>query len=283
MPLAFSNGAIIETTFTSDGTKAQIISQWTNALVAAGWGGSSGILTSGTTPQGFKIGMKAEDAGATCVRFRINGATINGNQDFFLLPTNGQLYRIWANKYQYAIFRSGLDLTLTRACVFGGVPWIPDFLTTYLNVPDNYFGWIHGAGSTDTDTSRTEQSTLRAACFGQVVSGQNTSGACWIIRGTTQGAVNFVFCIGRFGGNAVSGSGAGITKWDDLTWFLEEPFVNYAISSVPYPAGLLWDACRVEKDFDGETRFLIGDFTWRVITHRTASQYGNGTLLFLSP
>ena len=272
----------MDTTFVSNGTRGQLVSQFQTILTSAGWtvisgGGSADvIMESATTPQGLVIRMEAIDPGSgNCAQFKIrdNGILV-GTQTIFLLPANGATFRLWANKYQFFYFLSGTDMTKQRAFVCGGVPWIPDFLKAVMSFP--YGGWIHGSGSTDTDTRQLGNS-LRKALWASVV---NTYSAIWNsgVFGNAS-ANNF--------GLVVQTANTNLDDlWEDGTFTLFEPILIWGSNSFTGPVrhGQMWDAMLLTKPLDSEIKRSFANYTWRNITHQngTTGNPGRGCLMLLT-
>src|SRR5215470_9021370 len=103
MALQLSGDVPIDITFTSDGTRGQLYTQFVTNLTAIGWGtisavGSDTILESGLTPQGLKVRIEVIDPGSgNCIQFKIrDNTTLIGPQTIFLLPSSGNQFRLWA-------------------------------------------------------------------------------------------------------------------------------------------------------------------------------------------
>jgi hypothetical protein len=269
----------IDFTFTSAGTRAELVSNFQTQLVAAGWtvisGGGSGdvVLESAVTPQGIKIRVEALDPGSgNCAQFKIkDDASLVGPTTMFLLPVNGSVFRLWANKYQFFYFLTGTDMTKQRAFVCGGVPWIPFFIQDLLTNP--YAGWLHGNGTSDGDTHGLS-ATFRKVFTANVVTNYS---ALW--NGAALGNTNLA---NKFGLIVQYGLTSLDDMWEDGTFTLFEPILIWegALGTVRH--GQMWDAALTSKPLDSEIRRAFGGQTWRNITHQNTSP-GRGCLMLVVP
>lgn len=161
MSIQYAGGTIVNTTYTSDGTRQGIVTALNTQLKNAGWSVISGdgtanvILQTATTPQNAFCQVNLVEPGSgNCaqVLFRNSTGSKIANAAF-LLPTNGSIFRILANKYQFFFFQSGIANTaIARTCVMGGVLWLPTFMATYLG-SDLQHWWSHFNGTSDTTTT----------------------------------------------------------------------------------------------------------------------------------
>jgi hypothetical protein len=284
MSVQLSGSTPTDFTFTSDGTRAQLLTMFQAQLNIAGWtvisgGGTSHIIMeSSITPQGLKIRVDVLDPGSgNCIQFKLkDNTTLVGPTTFFLLPVNGITFRLWANPYQFFYFLSGSVMTRQRAIVCGGVPWVPPFIEDFLSF--SYNGWLHGNGTTDTDTTDLT-STFRSRF---VASSIKSFSAIW--NGVVFGNVG---TINRFGLLVQSALTNLDDLWEDGTWTLFEPILvwdsaNYA---APVRHGQMWDAVLLSKTLDSELRRTFGGLRWRNITHQNqlAGGVGRGSLLLVVP
>jgi hypothetical protein len=283
MSIQVSGTDPLDQTFVSDGTRAQLVSQFQTVLDAAGWsvvsgGGSSDvIMESATTPQGLKIRMEAIDPGTgNCAQFKIrDSGIVVGTQTLFMKPVNSAAFRIWADKYQFFYFLSGGDTSAQRCFICGGTPWIPDFLMDNMAFP--YGGWIHGNGATDTDTRGILNSLRNKFLISQLVD----YSAIWNGAAFGSGSTTGVF------GLVVQ---TGITNFDDLwedgTFTMFEPIICWQSGSFTQPVrhGQLWDAVLTSKPLDSEVKRVIAGKTWRNVTHQngTTGGTGRGSLMLLT-
>lgn len=162
MAIQYAGGTIVNTTYTSDGTRGQMLTQITAALTAAGWstisgGGTSDVLMeSAVTPQGLKIRFRFFDPGTgNCIRVILRNndlPTALASNAAYMLPTNGKIFRIIANKHQFFWFSSGaLYRATAREIVMGGVPYTWTFTTAIIT--SAYCGWMRFNGPDDTSTA----------------------------------------------------------------------------------------------------------------------------------
>jgi hypothetical protein len=280
MAIQFSGVTPINITFSSTGARSQLLTQFQNQLTTAGWsvisGGGTGnlVMESATTPQGIKIRVNAIDPGSgNCVQFKItDNTTLVGPVTMFLLPVNGSLFRLWANPYQFFYFLSGTDMSKPRSFVCGGVPWIPFFVQNIITTP--YAGWLHGNGSTDTDTMDLGAS-LRTRFTADRL--KNYS-AIW--NGVTFGVAGTFSVFGLLVQTALTPID---DIWEDGTFTLFETVLVWESVSFPTPVrhGLLWDACMTTKALDSELRRTFGNATWMNITHDNgiSGAIGRGCLM----
>lgn len=171
--IRYSNGAIVDRLYTSDGTTGTTISQITTALFEAGWTLITGsVYESATTPGGFKIRVDVLDSGGIAVQLRIQSDDFI-NHGFgdgaYIEPVVGRVFRVWANKYQCYHFMSGAGQTSQPSSVAFGVLWTPPFIfpltDTFVDTPiilftetstedcaQRVYGtWTFGPWGTDTE------------------------------------------------------------------------------------------------------------------------------------
>lgn len=277
MAIAYSGSTIIDTTFTSTGTKLDLVNNLDTQLAAAGWtaisgaGGTNPVYVSATTPQGIKIRVDFDSTGATnCMRLRLSGldianAAINSSY-LFLLPSNGNLFRIWANKYQFFMFRSGTDTSLQRSFLCGGVPWTTVAMVDFLqnDIGSNiYVGWIHGNGATDTSTT-TQQNTFRkivttsAITSWRVIWGDTAFGSD---VNTTQFYLLSEGSVSDYN-----------YRWENGDYHMYPPILVWptgiSTNTTSTRHGMLWDAVALGRAFNSEVLREFEGLTWRNITHQ---------------
>jgi hypothetical protein len=279
--IPFSGGTIVDQTFVSNGTKTQLIAQWVAAVAAAGWtlvsgSGSDVTYDSAPTPQGFQIRFRVLDVGGAtqCAKFIVGSNILFATDAKFLLPVNGNTFRVWANPYQFAIFMSGIS-SPGRDVVFGGCPWVPDFLIDYLHSSGyNYYGF--SAGTANSDTTNDAGTSWRSSCFNA-----GLRNMAWITRNYALNFSGSLHFLGRGYYNSTFLPRGPIGSWDDGTWVLEEAIINFLQGTGSGTSfcskGVLWDAILCFKGFDSEVVRLLGGGAWRCVTHQ-----GIGTLLLLT-
>lgn len=288
MAVQFSGSTIVDTTFISTGTRRDLIDQWETAVIAAGWTAISGAGTAdklyetAATPAGFKLRVRAFDVGSgNCAQFFIKDNTALTSTACFLLPSNTNGFRIWANKYQFFMFRTGTDMTLTRAFVAAGTLYLPDFMVDWMS-GFNYQGWMHGCGPSDADASVTVAQTWRQSPCVTTVSFL-TAATMWrnSVFGFSSSASNVMrIVVGHLTSGTVS-----VATWDDGTYWMEEPLVAWfqgvGNSNLPAFKGQLWDAVMSGKAYDSEAVRTIGGVKWRSLTHQAQNigQEPSGSLL----
>jgi hypothetical protein len=282
--IQFSGGTIVDTTFVASGTRRDLIDQWETAVVAAGWTAISGAGTAdktyetAATPAGFKIRVEAIDPGSgNCAQFKLRDNAALVTSALFLLPTASQLYRIWANKYQFFFFRSGTDMTLQRAFLGAGTLHLPDFMVDWMSgFP--YQGWMHGVGGTDVDTTTLANTWRKAPCTG-AGSSLVTNSHIW--RNSQAGSFRPIFFPVAHTTATGGGSQLSADQWDDGTWWMAEPLMatyqGTASANITVFKGQLWDAVITGKPYDSETVRIIGGLKWRVLTHQAGPAVAIGS------
>jgi len=289
----FSASTIIDRLFTSDGTRPQMVHQWENLLIDAGWSlvvgtaGSTDITyESANTPQNFKIRFRCQDMGTPGVKFTLQSPFSASTDTKFLTPINATLWRVWANKYQWTMFKSGTDMGTYSSMVFGGVPWVPDFLADFYRADPNgfgYLGFLHGndyAGSGGPTSGDLVNLTWRGAASYAGVRNFTFLARNYTLTGT--GTTGF---LGRCSGNAFGARGVPI-QWIDGTWVLEEAILNFpqgaAMTNALASKGLLWDAMLAQRAFDSEVVRMIGSHLFRAYTHQANTSFSYATLMLLT-
>jgi hypothetical protein len=274
--IQFSGGTIYDQTFVSNGTRRDLIDHWETAIVAAGWsvvsgGGSADkVYDSAPTPDGnFRVRVRGRDPGSgNCAIFTLKDNGTLETPSSFLLPVSGQIYRIWANRYQFFLCRSGTDMTLQRSVFSAGVPWLPAFMVDWMqSFP--YIGWSQRVGSSDVDT------TTMASSWRVIATGTGAAGY-WIWRGSASSS----FAIPLIGPSFPTNAAMSVYSiWDDGSFQLNAPLFWFLGSNTI--RGQMWDAMLSTKNYDSETVRNIGGKPWRNYTHQ-AGIGTQGSLLLLT-
>jgi hypothetical protein len=288
--IQFTGATIIDTSFVSNGTKIDLLNNLGTALDNAGWATISGAGTSdwiretAVTPQGYKFRMEGQDLGGATVsaKFTLRTDTLANTVSMYVLPTNSALYRIWANKYQFFLFKSGTTGG-NRDFLCATVPWMPDFVAEVGSPP--WAAWMHGSGGSDTDNTSTFTNELRASLRSGILtkcafiwnnilfgSATNTAGLVGIIMETV---------------NPPSPTAVD-DQWEDGTWLLKEPIIckpqGVSTSGQLTRLGQFWDSVVLAKPLDSEVKRTFAGHTWRNITHQyTGSAGQRGSLLLKVP
>lgn len=269
MSIEYSGGTIVNTTYTSDGTRSGMQAWLVAQLEAAGWtvyagSGSDITLMSVVSPQGLSIKFRFYDPGSgNCVQVTMQSITPALVSNIgYLLPTSGVTYRLIANKYQFFVFASGTAFRKTaRYFLMGGVPWVASNIQAYLGaMVEN--GWFIYAGTSDTDTEtcasfRTRVNTASGNGFfsstiwaGSLANWTTDTSPCpnlEVRRGSDYG---------------------GYIQFADGSLKAFEAFIGWYVASIGAAAivGQLWDAIVVAGSFAGETTYTFDSRTYMAIT-----------------
>lgn len=286
--IVYSGGSIINTTFTcTTGTRAEIVTGLSGALVSAGWTSlGGGIYKSGTTPspKSNSIRVKINDPGSgNCAQVNIqNDAGDRVGNPVYLLPGVGKVFRVIACQYNFFIFVEGS--TSPREYAAGGTLFIPDFLNGLTN---GSFGWLQGNGINDTDNIANRQ------CFRTRLTCSGSQGArCTVIRNnqilnienTSDRA--FPNLLMPNNGRTTSNQYSNPYKWADDSIGITEAIMCFGIltqSDESKRQGLIHN-CLVSSDAYAADTVLPGTFDghhWYGITNNnvgTDGDYQRGTL-----
>jgi hypothetical protein len=277
--IRYSGGTIVDTLYTSDGTKSQMISQITSALIAASWTSlGSSIYESATTPGGFKIRVDVIDTGGLCVHLRLRTPTlvnVGSGDGAFLFPVNTRAFRIMANKYQLFHFTFGPVFTNDPSDLAFGVPYTPPFFTVGAGVIfDSYCGWMASNGVQNPGGGSNGNNS--GGFHGRFPFMSGGGGNFWMWDGVsffsigTTGLTNIV--AQESNTNPTGSDRTGL--WADGSTAIYEPYIvwvgGHSTSgnwSVPTRHGQLWDAVILAAPLPTETLIVFDDKQWRNITH----------------
>lgn len=299
------SGGDVNTTYTSDGTKQNLINAIETALLAAAWTTVSGHATTNllmqthSTPYPLQANFRFRDNGGTSIQITVEntsgsvagpGGTGNGVS---LTPVNTRVFRVIANPYQFFILVPG---TYNAACTFafGGVPYVPSFVTGVTAA-----GLVMGNSESDGDTStrlswRTNltpvtsnftiglfQTLWNASLFNGTNTAPGSAPACPCLLvpmmanlaaiGTTTATWNQPY---RWAGLQIH-SGDPLICWG-LTGYSDEPQIR----------GQLWDALVVCDAYTGDSTSSWDSHNWFAITNNNTGLAGNGargTLFVVTP
>ncbi len=287
MAIQYAGGSRVNYTFTDAGMRADLVSKLETQLGNAGWSTISGagtgdvLMKSAVTADGLSMRLRLYDPGSgNCAQFTMkNNAGDKTSQIFYLLPYSG-LWRIVANKYSFAMFKSGAALRKTaRAALFGGTIWVPDFVLDVM-AGDLDCGYMMGTGSSDTDTTVTSswrsqisvQSSTRGSCLFRSFMLDHASGA-------TDAGVALLVCPNLTVNQTLCVS----YEWEGGRRSETEPIVGWSpdssASTRAKKKGLLWDAMIESGLADGETTITFDGHTFIAITDQCdANVQGVGTL-----
>src|SRR6476660_714453 len=239
--IQYSGGTIVNTTYTADGNRQNLLNAIEDNLNTAGWTTSSGhhtatvVMVSATTPTANNtISIDLRDTGGNSVFIRIrNAAGSILSRNHYLIPTNGHVYRIIANKYTAAIFVP--TSTASREFVIFGTLWIPTWLQ---GVETNELGWIVSNADSDGDT------TVRESFRSYLSAGSNNSNQGeWsgIVNAqlqnmqTTAGAASMRL-VPVLNSYPATGGNASAIQWHDATYLVSDPLLAWGAVNSTDPA-----------------------------------------------
>lgn len=302
MALQYSGGPNINSTFTcTTGTRQEIVTGLSNALVAAGWtvisgGGTANVLLESATtpsPQSLVCRVQLQDTGSgNCaqVRFRNQGNTKAQTNQHFLFPTAGKVYRVIACKYQFFCFASD-SITVGRTYVAGGVPYLPSFLQGVVTECI----WSQG-NSTNSDTSTTNLQSFRGSTYTG-----NSGGQCnqWHVVNGNQMEIYGTFFNSQPGLQQlyVQQSSQNVQflgqwpgyRWHDGSLLTYEPLIGWGTTAGTDEnliRGQLWDSALISGQFVADQSTTFDSRNWWVLTNNTAwssGQWNGATLVLVTP
>lgn len=290
MSIPYSSvGSIVNTTFTSDGTRSQLVNQLVAALTTAGWSTISGsgttdiVMQTATTPQGFFLRTRFYDPGTgNCAQFfikRSTDGTLSGAN--YLLPTTSRVYRIIAGPYWFYFYSTATTDTQTpRYFIAAHCPWVPDSVQSYLTGYTD-LGFIQAQGNTDTYTT-TGRWTFRST----VGVADNVAGGATI----HQGIINGVFSGDTSGypqlvvgaGGAWNGPFLGFV---DGTMLDQEAYIGWSATSTGTASGtmklfgMLWDAFTIQNSVTADTPITFDSKSWLALTHSSSNRATGGGIV----
>lgn len=305
------SGGDVNTTHTSNGTKSDLISAIQTALTNAGWtvasgGGTTNLLMSSTAttnhPNGLQMNFRFKDNGGSCVQVSLEttsgslASTSNTSSGGNLLPTNGKVFRIIANPYQFSITVNG-DFTVSREFIFGTVPYIPSVVTSATTV--SAAGVMLCDSTSDTDTSARGSWRLRLD-----LNQNNVPNFAFIWNTTlfqnnnnvqnTNDYIQFpqlVMLLGSAAGQIASANTSQFwqpRQWAGNTYVTSDPLFTSALSfssDEPYIRGQFWDATIVSEAYTGDTTATFDSHNWLCLTHNNTGSQGKprGSLFIVTP
>lgn len=286
MAIQYSGGTIINTTFTSDGTRRNLVDNLAAALASAGWSYISGsgtgdvLMQSATTPQGLYIRFRIFDPGTgNCAQITMKDVSGTLTSAIgYMLPTSGKQFRIVANKYQFFFFSTGSDNRSTaREIALGGTLWVPDFVFADLS-PAFDLGWFGYTGVSDTTTTAINSFRLAPSMYygstiykTQLVNHTNGIPLPGLVTLSGTGNASYPY---RWQTDA-------LPTFEALMTFSSTGATNGEQKIV----GAIWDAIQVAGPFVGESTITLDDRTWLAITDSNALTLnaGKSTLFVVVP
>jgi hypothetical protein len=272
MSIQYAGGTLVNTTFNSDGTRSQLVTQLATALTSAGWstlsGGGTGdvVMKSAVTPQGLSICIEAKDPGSgNCAQVTMRTAAGDKVSAIaYMLPTSAKQFRIIADKYQFFFFSTGgANNQNAREIVMCGTLSVPSFIV----LSPLEMGWFEFTGNTDTTT--TANLTLRAL----TPVNENSTYFCTLWNGSLYNGAAVA------GGPTVPSAPTSWAQATGLTWADGSLPVNDALlgwndsgaTGLSAQAitwrGQIWDSIAIPAPYTGETTVSWDSGTFMAITH----------------
>jgi hypothetical protein len=258
------SGINVTTDFTfASGVGADLINEFSPALVAAGWSsvvaGSGFDLTSATTPQGLNVVIEVRQAIANTAL----GATFKDTSTSPVQLVVSRLgdYRIVANPYQffmYILSRADPDGGGNAGELMGGVPFIPSFLVAGTTEA----WWARGSGQVPLANSETFRTSVTP-----------DGRATWAFNGQVTAASlnteNPVIVPPR----SVAQPAMTEFLWYDGSVLDAEALIAWGKTSAASDRrviGILWDTVVIWDEFPIDDEQTFGSHTWTNITKDTA-------------
>lgn len=289
MAIQYSGGTIVNYTFTDAGTRADLVAKLETQLGNAGWstisgGGSSDVLMkSAVTAQGLSIRLRLYDPGSgNCPQFTIkNNAGTLTSSIAYLLPASAE-WRIWACKYWFIMFRTGVtNRTTSRGVLAGGT--IVGLPTNVLSImgSDLDCGWMHFNGISDTDAVGHYSFRDRVATFSAAATAYGSSLYTSQMVNYTSSAHSTPSLATLRTTSYGAGGATDAVAWQDDSAPIIEPRIGWSSTSANTGQsklkGFLADACILMKAVSGEATISnIDGHTWIAITDQGTN---DGTLV----
>jgi hypothetical protein len=303
MSLQYSGTNVNNTFVNTVGTRLEIVTGLSAALVAAGWtiisgaGTGNQLLESATTPspQSLVCRVQLFDPGSgNCaqIKFRNQANTKSQTNYHPLFAQASKTWRVIANPYQFFIFSSA-STSVGREFVAGGVPYLPSFLQGVITESI----WSMGNGRNDTDSYNS--STFRNNLITSVSASQPN---LWLDVNLNQwenfnNYVNNSYTgwpqlIAQNGAQWTQVSGTNLIapyKWHDDSVLTYEPLIAWGLTGFTDESkirGQLWDAAVVSDAFGADQTTSFDTRNWWVLTNGNfGSQgvYARGSLLLVVP
>lgn len=290
MAIQAAAGGCFNSTFTSDGTKQSLANSIETALNSAGWTTVSGhnttnlLMQTAQTPYPLQMNFRFK-AQTNCVVISLestDGTTIVGGNSTTagipLLPSNGEVWRVIANKYQFCIMVDGSP-TVARRFALGCVPYVPSFITSVTNA-----GYLIGNAESDAST------TARVSPRSVLGMAQNNcpnfqiawNSSIWDNANNLQNATNVsqgpAFCevpqtAGPEGGATINTFYVGPLHWPNGDLITADTWIGSALSFASgesFKRFQLWDSIIVLGSFTASgtpTTTTINSRTCQNITH----------------
>jgi hypothetical protein len=303
MSIQYSGTNINNTFVNTVGTRLEIVTGLSTALVAAGWnvisGGGTGnqLLESATTPspQNLVCRIQLYDPGSgNCaqIKFRNQAGTATQANFHPLYAQASKTWRVIANPYQFFIF-STASTSVGREFVGGGVPYLPSFLQGVITEGI----WSMGNGRNDIDSfnSTTFRNNL-------VTSTPSSQPNLWMDVNlnvwenfnnyVTNAYTGWPQLIGQQGAQWTQVAGTNLYatyKWHDDSLMVYEPLIAWGASGYTDESkirGQLWDAAIVSDAFGADQTTSFDTRNWWVLTngnYGTSGLFARGSLLVVIP
>lgn len=303
MAIQYSGTNINNTFVNSVGTRLEIVTGLSSALVAGGWTIISGtgtgnvLLESATTPspQSLVCRVQLFDPGSgNCaqIKFRNQAATAEQANFHPLYAQASKTWRVIANPYQFFIF-STASVSAGREFVAGGVPYLPSFLQGVITEAI----WSMGNGRSDTDSycSTTFRNNL-------ITSTPNSQPNLWmdVNLNVWENFNNFVTnsytgwpqLIAQQGAQWTQTIGTNLYapyKWHDDSVMVYEPLIAWGAANYGDESkirGQLWDAAIIGDAFGCDQETSFDTHNWWVITngnYGSSGLFARGSLVVVVP
>ncbi len=303
MAIQYSGTNINNTFVNTVGTRLEIVTGLSTALVAAGWtiisgsGTGNQLLECTTTPspQSLVCRVQLYDPGSgNCAQIKFRNQANTKSQTNFhpLFAQASKTWRVIANPYQFFIFSSASS-SIGREFVGGGVPYLPSFLQGVITECI----WSMGNGRSDTDTFCS--TTFRNNLITSTPSSQpnlwmDVNLNAWENFNTY---VNTAYTgwpqlLAQQGAQWTQVAGTNLYapyKWHDDSLMVYEPLISWGMigySDESKIRGQLWDAAIVSDSFGADQTTSFDTHNWWVLTngnYGSSGLYARGSLLVVVP
>jgi len=284
MATQYSGGTYLNYTYVSDGTINSFITTMQTQLLSCGWStvtAASGnvLMKTATTPMGLNDCFRFKNNSGTSMSVSLQntaGTLIGGNSTTaggYITPLAGYSYKILGTQYWFLIVQLGNYST--KSFVYGGVMYLPSFLTGVYECGLMISNYYNDTGGSGANVWRGTFGFGQNSMFNWQVTtnsvmldvGNNTlnAGNIWetapsILQTTSFGGYNYTQQNGY----------TFVQQWGNGDFVTADPLMCWGVDGVYSQIlirGQLYDATTIACQFPGDTTYSFGGHNWFNLTH----------------
>ena len=284
MATQFAGGTYLNYTYVSDGNINSFISTMQTQLSSCGWSVVSSttgniLMKTATTPMGLNDCFRFKNNSGTSMSVSLQNAsgTLIGSSTTtsggYITPIAGYSYKILGTQYWFLIVQLGNFGT--KSMVYGGVLYIPSFMTSVYECGFMISNYYNDTGGSSSNIWRNTFSFSQNNVFNYQITtnsaildiGNNglNNGNAWQCAPTILQTSNF----GGFGFTQNDGF-TMVQTWGNGDILTNDPLMCWAIDGIYTQIlirGQLYDATTIAAQFPGDTTYSFGGHNWFNVTH----------------